>query len=49
METDYTSYAIVHSCNVYFGVYKFELYWVLTRQAFENGSKAWNDMQTKIL
>ena len=33
LETDYTSYAVVHACsNFLFGLYKSELVWILTRE-----------------
>ena len=44
IETDYTSYALVHTCKVYFGLVKVELNWAMTRQPLEVGTKAWTDM-----
>ena len=43
ISTDYDSYSIVYSCSLAFGVSKFEFMWVLTRDALEVGSTAFND------
>jgi hypothetical protein len=31
IDTDYNSYAIVHTCNLFLGFKKMEFMWVLTR------------------
>lgn len=37
--TDYDKYALVYTCGTLFGVRRFESMWVLTRKAYEVGSK----------
>ena len=49
ISTDYTSYAIVNSCRVYFGWFKYDWTWVLTRKPLEKRTKPWQDMQKKAL
>ena len=39
IDTDYDSYAIVHTCDLFLGFKRMEFMWVLTRQAFEIGSE----------
>lgn len=49
ISTDYTSYAIVNSCRVYFGAFKYDWTWVLTRKPLEKRTKPWDEMQKKVL
>ena len=42
ISTDYTSYAIVHTCDLFLGFKKLEFMWVLTKTALEKGSNAFN-------
>ena len=49
VDTDYTSYAIVYSCQNVLGVYHTENIYVLTRQALVKESEAWKKKVKDIL
>ena len=49
IDTDYENYSIVHSCDVALGIYKYDLVWVLTRQAFPKTSTSFNKMKSTVI
>ena len=44
LDTDYTNYAVIWTCEDFAGIRYDEAAWVLTRTALVDGSSAWNSM-----
>mmetsp|Transcript_9615 Transcript_9615/g.16146 ORF Transcript_9615/g.16146 Transcript_9615/m.16146 type:complete len:112 (-) Transcript_9615:35-370(-) len=48
IDTDYKSFAIVHSCGHKLEVFKYDWVWILTRNPLVPNSPKWNEMASKM-
>mmetsp|Transcript_14983 Transcript_14983/g.25496 ORF Transcript_14983/g.25496 Transcript_14983/m.25496 type:complete len:146 (-) Transcript_14983:95-532(-) len=45
LDSDYDEYAVLYSCNRFFGLGRYEFIWILMRQRYEVDTISWNSVK----